>query len=101
MIGSYGRLTDNISNILRSEILGSSLHRSDPGSDPGSDTGADPGDWPDWSQDWPLRISKLRYTGLEALLLASNNLSLRRPEIGYARLVVPRNVPNYSTIPDS
>ena len=47
------------------------------------------------------RILYLRYTGLEALLLASNDLRLTGPRIGYARLVVPRNVPNQSTIIDS
>ena len=56
---------------------------------------------PDWSQDRPLRISYLIYTGLEALLLASDNLSLDRPRIGYARLLNARNTPNHSTIPDS
>ena len=36
----------------------------------------------DWSRDRPLRILTLRYAGLEGLLLASNNLSSRRPRIG-------------------
>ena len=48
-----------------------------------------------------LRISYLRYTGFKGVSIASDNLSLRRPRIGYARLLVARNVPNYSTIPDS
>ena len=38
--------------------------------------------YPDWSSDRPLRILYLRYTGLEGLLGASINLSLRRPRIG-------------------
>ena len=32
--------------------------------------------------------------------MASNNLRLDGPRIGYARLLVARNPPNHSTIPD-
>ena len=48
-----------------------------------------------------LRISYLIYTGFKGVLLASDILSLGRPRIGYARLVIARNVSNQSTIPDS
>ena len=47
-----------------------------------------------------MRISNLRYTGLEAVIRPSDNLSLLGPRIGYARLLNARNVPNYSTIAD-
>ena len=46
-------------------------------------------------------ISYLKYTGFKGPSIASNVLSLRRPRIGYARLVIARNVSNQSTIPDS
>ena len=67
---------------LRSEILGSE------GPDwvqiqvqiQGQIQDPDPG--PDWSPDRLLRISYLRYTGLEALVLASDNLRLPGPRIG-------------------
>ena len=36
----------------------------------------------DWSLDRPPRILYLRYTGLEALPIASDNLSLSGPRIG-------------------
>ena len=56
----------------------------------------DPDPGPDWSLDRPLRISYLRYTGFKGLLLASAFLSLSRPRIGYARLLLLRNKPNQS-----
>ena len=69
----------------------------------------DPGIWtldlaldlaPDWSRDRPLRISNIFIWCLEAVYAASDILSLRRPRIGYARLLVARNVSNHSTILD-
>ena len=67
------------------------------GPDPGPDH---PQTGPDWSQDRPLRISNLRYTGFKGFLLPSIDLSLRRPRIGYARLLSLSYSPNHSTIPD-
>ena len=37
------------------------------------------------------RILYLRYTGFKGFSIASNNLSLGRPRIGYGRLVSARN----------
>ena len=53
LIGSYGRLTGNISNYLRSEILGSRARdlTLDLALDLTLDT--DPGSDPDWLQDRP------------------------------------------------
>ena len=36
----------------------------------------------------------------KGIILASDSLSLAGPRIGYARLLVLRNSPNHSTIPD-
>ena len=41
IIGSYGRISHILSNILRSEISGIQLQ--DPGPEPGPDSGPDPG----------------------------------------------------------
>ena len=69
-------------------------------------------DWiPDMPQDWsrhasrlvPRSISRISYLiiwCLEAVILASDLLTLSGPRIGYARLVSARNVPNHSTIMD-
>ena len=54
-----------------------------------------------WSPDRHLRILYLRYTGFKGFILASTRPRLGRPRIGYARLVVARNPPYYSTILDS
>ena len=64
-IGSYGRLTEYFKEYLRSEILGSGSWILVLDSGPGSGPGPGPGLASDWSLDRPLRILKLRYTGLE------------------------------------
>ena len=70
LTGSYGRLTENNTEYLRSEILGSEVLGS------WSWIWSWPWIWPldlaldlalEWSQDRPLRILYLIYTGLEGL----------------------------------
>ena len=46
------------------------------------------------------RILNLKYTGFKGLPIASNNLRLTGPKIGYARLLSARNTSNQSTILD-
>ena len=80
----------------RIQVLGSRIQSQDQS----QDQSQGPGSASDWFQDRPLRISYLRYTGFKALSVASFILRLTRPRIGYARLLVARNVPNQSTIMD-
>ena len=89
-------MTKNYRIYLRSEISGiwAWILALDLVLDLVLDPEAGPG--PQWSQDRSLRILYLRYTGFKASLLTSRNLSLGCPRIGYARLVVARNVSNQS-----
>ena len=93
-------MTKNIRELLRSEILGSKaqVQGPDPGSRSRVQTMARTAS--DWSSRPASRILSIRYTGLEGLPVASDILRLDRPRIGYARLLVARNVPNHSTILD-
>ena len=64
------------------------------------DPGSDPGSGPGLALRPTSKNLSLRNTGFKGVILASGDLSLRRPRIGYARLLIARNMPNHSTIPD-
>ena len=82
LIGSYGRLTENILYILDLRYLGSGSWIWTWILDLDLDLDLGPGSGLNWSPDWPQESHILIYTGFKDLILASKDLSLRRPEIG-------------------
>ena len=71
-----------LSNILRSEILGSGPQVLDLVLDLDLASGSGPGSGPRLVPRPTLRISYLIYTGFKGLVLASDYLSLDGPRIG-------------------